>query len=207
MAESPFLLTCCCRAVMVTEAVLIYPLLPSMRCREDTSLQRTNLTNTSLLKTNSKMLTLPLALCRWQWVNVNRVTCFASTWMWQVAQVTLVIFRTLCLAIIKLEIVIGRINYCDKKDPYCLSKNAGRQEVKCFILLLEAASVQYLSIIVSLQSVQYWGHTYLIEWKTFSVCVNHIIRSTCCTDIFRLCPIHGYCGLIKITGISATAEV
>ena len=32
MAESPFLLTCSCRAVVVTEAVLIYPL-PSMRCR------------------------------------------------------------------------------------------------------------------------------------------------------------------------------
>ena len=63
MAESPFLLTCCCRAVVMTEAVLIYPL-PSMRCREGTSLLRTNLTNTRLLKTNSKMLTLPLALCR-----------------------------------------------------------------------------------------------------------------------------------------------
>ena len=63
MAESPFLLTCCCRAVVVTEAGLIYPL-PSMRCEEDTSLLRTNLTNTRLLKTNSKMLTLPLALCR-----------------------------------------------------------------------------------------------------------------------------------------------
>ena len=33
MAESPFLLTCSCRAVVVTEAVLIYPL-PSMRCEE-----------------------------------------------------------------------------------------------------------------------------------------------------------------------------
>ena len=164
MAESPFLLTCSCRAVVVTEDVLIYPL-QSMRCEEDTSLLRTNLTNTSLLKTNSKMLTLPLALCRWQWVNVNRVTCFASTWMWQVAQVTLVNFRTLCLAIIKLEIVIGRIKYCDKEDPYCLSRNAGRQEVKCFILLMEAASVHFLCIIVSLQSVQYWGHTYLYEWK------------------------------------------
>ena len=64
MAESPFLLTCCCRAVVVTETVLIYPLLPSMRCEEDTSLLRTNLTNTRLLKTNSKMLTLPLALYR-----------------------------------------------------------------------------------------------------------------------------------------------
>ena len=67
------------------------------------------------------------------------------------------------LPILKLEIVIGRINYCDKEDPYCLSRNVGRQEVKCFILLLEAASVHFLSIIVSLQSVQYWEHTYLIE--------------------------------------------
>ena len=69
------------------------------------------------------------------------------------------------LPILKLEIVIGRINYCDKEDPYCLSRNVGRQEVKCFILLMEAASVQFLSIIVSLQSVQYWGHTYLNECK------------------------------------------
>ena len=72
---------------------------------------------------------------------------------------------TLCLAILKLEIVIGRINYCDKEDPYCLSRNVGRQEVKCFILLMEAASVQFLSIIVSLESVQYWGHTYLMNEK------------------------------------------
>ena len=112
------------------------------------------------------------------------------------------------LPILKLEIVIGRINYCDKEDPYCLSRNVGRQEVKCFILLMEAASVQFMSIIVSLQSVQYWGHTYLMNEKNVQrICVSYHQKYMLYRYILPLCPIHGYCGLIKITGISATAEV
>ena len=51
------------------------------------------------------MLTLPLALCCWQPVNVREVTCSASPWMWRVARVTLV----KCCTPSILQILIDRI--------------------------------------------------------------------------------------------------
>ena len=54
-----------------------------------------------------EMLTMPLALCRWQPVNVREVMCSASPWRWHVARgVTLVTFRTSLLPILILQILI-----------------------------------------------------------------------------------------------------
>ena len=79
-----------------------------------------------------RMLTLPLALCWWQPVNVREVTCSASPWMWQVARVTLV----KCCTPSILQILIDRIKLWAAavlpwESTYVWMP--GDKEVKCFI--------------------------------------------------------------------------
>ena len=158
-----------------------------------------------------EMLTMPLALCRWQPVNVREVTCSASPWRWHVArEVTLVTFCTSLLPILILQILIDLNHAMDVVVLMwgCLLRQGGQVFYitgKCNICPLPG--VIYCRPLFTFTK-KYLGveNTLTVEWRNIVGGMQY--RLTLCYGMHHhLLLFTAYYGLTQIIGVGAKADV